>query len=119
MPTADTPKKPAPRDWHSSDIKAAVEKAGWSLRQLGFANGYTGDSSLSEVFRRPWPKAEGIIADAIGRSAQEIWPSRYDADGNPNRLQGRAPKRPSHIVLPKAKATTRSGARNPQKAARA
>lgn len=118
MPTADTQKKPAHKDWHPSDIKAAVDKAGWSLRQLGFAHGYTGDSSFSEVFRRPWPKVEGIIAEAIGREAREIWPSRYDANGNPNRQGGRAPKRPSHIVMPTGKATTRTGARNPQKAAR-
>lgn len=118
MPTVDTQKKPAAKDWHPSDIKAAVEKAGWSLRQLGFHHGYTGDSSLSEAFRRPWPKAEGIIADAIGCQAHEIWPSRYDAQGNPNRHLGRAPRRPSHIDMP-TKATTRAGRRNPQKAARA
>ncbi|RPE81812.1 helix-turn-helix domain-containing protein [Vulcaniibacterium tengchongense] len=114
MPTAAAPKKPAPQDWHPSDIKAALDKAGWSLRQLGFEHGYTGDSSLSEVFRRAWPKAEGIIASAIGLRPQEIWPSRYDANGNPNRRRGRAPKRPAHASC---KATTRAGGRNPQKAA--
>lgn len=118
MPTVDTPKKPAQEDWHPSDVKAAVEKAGWSLRQLGFANGYRGDSSLSEVFRRPWPKAERIIAKVIGRKAHEIWPSRYDAQGKPSRRMGRAPMRPDHSNLP-GKATTRTNGRNAQKAARA
>lgn len=115
MPTVVHQEKPAPKDWHPSDIKAAVEKAGWSLRQLGFHHGYTGDSSLGEVFRRPWPKVEGIIAKTIGRKAQEIWPSRYDAKGHPNRSKGRTPKRPAHIDIPKA--TTRAPRRNPKRAA--
>lgn len=115
MPTSPPRKKPAPQDWHPSDVKAALDKAGWSLRQLGFHHHYTGDSSLSEVFRRPWPKVERIIASTLGRKPEEIWPSRYDAEGRPNRLRGRAPKRPAHINTPKA--TTRSAARNRQKAA--
>lgn len=112
MPTAVPLKKPAPQDWHPSDIKAALDKAGWSLRQLGFYHGYEGDSSLSEAFRRPWPKAEGIIAEAIGRKPQELWPTRYGADGKPNRRMGRQPKRPAHL---RVKATTPIRGRNPQK----
>lgn len=117
MPTSDPQKKPAPQDWHPSDVKAALDKAEWSLRQLGFAHGYTGDSSLSEVFRRPWPKAEAIIAKAIGCKPHEIWPTRYDAKGKPNRQRGRAPKRPSHINMPKATTGKRGG--NPQLSGRA
>lgn len=33
------PKKPIPQDWHPADIKAALEKAGWSLQQLSLAHG--------------------------------------------------------------------------------
>lgn len=117
MPTSTLQKKPALEDWHPSDVKAALDKAGWSLRQLGFHHDYTGDSSLSEVFRRPWPKAEGIIAKAIGHKPQEIWPTRYDAKGRPNRLRGRAPKRPAHINSPKA--NTARARRNPQTEPRA
>ncbi|WP_233358209.1 helix-turn-helix domain-containing protein [Vibrio cholerae] len=25
----------------------------------------------------PWPKGERIIAEAIGMTPQEVWPSRY------------------------------------------
>lgn len=116
MPTNTAPKKPVTQDWHSSKVKAELDVAGWSLRQLGFQYGYTGDSSLSEVFRRPWPKVEGIIASTLGRKPHEIWPSRYDASGKPNRL-GRGPKRPAHIKLNKA--TTRATGRNTQKVASA
>lgn len=113
MPTNTALKKPAAMDWHPSKVKAELDLAGWSLRQLGFEHGYTGDSSLSEVFRRPWPKVEGIIASTLGHKPHEIWPTRYDASGKPNRL-GRGPKRPAHI--PRNKATTRGAGRNTQKA---
>ncbi|MGK7488223.1 helix-turn-helix domain-containing protein, partial [Salmonella enterica] len=33
--------------------------------------------SLRNVFTRSWPRAERIIADALGITPQEIWPSRY------------------------------------------
>lgn len=117
MTTTDQPKKPAAKDWHPSDVKAALDKAGWSLRQLGFHHGYAGDSSLSEVFRRPWPKVEKIVAAAIGHKPEDVWPTRYDADGKPNRRMGRAPKRPPHIKP--GKGSTQGSGRNAQKVARA
>ena len=113
MPTSHPPKKPVASDWHPSDVKAAVEKAGWSLRQLGFAHGYSGDSALSEVFRRPWPKVERIIAKTIGVShPMVIWPSRYNPDGTTNRRIGRLPKRPDDFVP--TKSTSADGAGNRQ-----
>ena len=82
MPSADVTKKPAQRDWHSADIKAALEKSGWSLRRLALAHEYSA-KSLSLVLRAPWPKAERVIGDAIGVPPHRIWPSRYDRNGNP------------------------------------
>lgn len=76
MSTAHRHKKPACKDWHKADIKAALEKAGWTLRTLSETHGYA-PGSLVEALRRPWPRAERIIAQAIGRTPQEIWPSRY------------------------------------------
>lgn len=90
-----TQKKPAPQDWHPADIKAALTKAGWSFNQLGYAKGYTSKSTLTSVLRQPWPKAEAIVAEAIGVHPMEIWPSRYNADGTPNRIKGRQPVRPA------------------------
>lgn len=78
-------KKPAPvanEDWHRVDIKAALEKAGYSLRQLSLQHGYA-PGSLKNALDLPWPGAEQIIARAIGVSPAVIWPSRYDTEGNP------------------------------------
>jgi Ner family transcriptional regulator len=40
------------------------------------------------ALRRPWPKAEKIIADYIGTTPQAIWPSRYNEDGSPKSGHG-------------------------------
>lgn len=64
-------------DWHREDIKAALRKKGWSLRQLSLHHGYKSESSLKNALDKPWLKAERIIADAIGIPAELIWPERY------------------------------------------
>lgn len=66
------------QDWHPADIKCALHKKGVTLRKLSLDNGYLDRNSLSKALRRPWPKAEGIIAAALGTSPETLWPSRYD-----------------------------------------
>jgi Ner family transcriptional regulator len=81
-------KKPALRDWHRADIKAALEKAGWSLRRLAAHHGYASETTLVHALNRPWPKGQKLIADAIGVTPELIWPSRYErkalVDGSPD-----------------------------------
>jgi Ner family transcriptional regulator len=116
MRTTTAQKKPAPQDWHPADVIAALRKVGWSLQQLALVNGYTSGTAIAHALRRPYPKAEGIIADALGVQPQDIWPSRYNADGTSNRTPGSKPLRPAHFtVIPKA--TTPGSGRNPQKPA--
>ncbi|AUN95907.1 helix-turn-helix domain-containing protein [Pseudazoarcus pumilus] len=80
---ATAPAKKASReDWHPADIKAALEKKGWTLRALGEHHGIRGNT-LSHTFDRSYPINERRIADAIGVPVQEIWPSRYYPDGRP------------------------------------
>lgn len=76
MKKTRTPKKPAPQDWHKADIKAALEKAGWTLRKLSVAHGYH-PCSFQRAFVTRWSQAEAAIAAAIGIDPAEIWPSRY------------------------------------------
>lgn len=95
------PKKASlPKDWHPADIKAALEKAGWSLRRLSQHHGYS-PCLLQVALARPYPRAEGLIAEAIGVSPETIWPSRYD-ERRPLRGVGGAP-------------THKAGARTPNK----
>ncbi|EEM0991996.1 transcriptional regulator [Salmonella enterica subsp. enterica serovar Typhimurium] len=69
--------EPKSQDWHRADIKSALEKRGITLRDLSRQAGLSPDS-LRNVFTRSWPRAERIIADALGITPKEIWPSRYD-----------------------------------------
>lgn len=88
MSPVDTTKKPAlSTDWHRADIKAALEKRGWSIRQLGKSHDYAGHS-LAAALSKPWPRAEALIAQAIGVPPQRIWPSRYHRDGTPKSGRG-------------------------------
>lgn len=87
MPTVDIAKKPALGDWHRADIKAALEKKGWSLRRLADSHEYH-SKSLAKVLHSPWPKAEQLLADVIGVPPQRIWPSRYHRDGTPKSGRG-------------------------------
>lgn len=109
-------KKPVDQDWHPADVVAAVRKAGWSLQQLGEEHGYTHRSALSLALRKPYPRAEGIIAGALGVEPRAIWPSRYNKDGTSNRRSGPAPLRPANHIR---KATTATARSNTQRAARA
>lgn len=106
MPIVDSPKKPALADWHRADIKAALEKKGWSLRRLSKKHGYAAGSILLAL-HRPWPKAEKLIARAIGFRPQQIWPSRYHANGAPK--SGRGDR---GLGRYRAKNSTRRAARN-------
>lgn len=86
MSTTDTQKKPASGDWQPADIKAALEKKGFSLRGFARAHQYR-KSAVSKALRHPYPEMEALIAREIGVAVTAIWPSRYDASGAP--LQGR------------------------------
>ncbi|EEV1312900.1 DNA-binding protein [Escherichia coli] len=63
-------------DWPPEIIKARLHMAGLSLRSLSLKAGYSRDS-LKSVLRTPCRPYQQIIADALGVSPEEIWPSRY------------------------------------------
>lgn len=84
MTTLNTVKKASHQDWHPADIVAALRKAGWSLRSLS-KHYKLAPGTLGQAIKVPYPNGERLIAAAIGVKPNEIWPSRYDADGNPNR----------------------------------
>ena len=78
------------QDWHPADIKAALEKCGWTLTGLAAHHGIRGSSSFSYALTNSHPVNEKRIAEAIGVEVQEIWPSRYYPDGakRPRGLRG-------------------------------
>lgn len=80
-------KKPASQDWHRADVIAAFKKRGTTItrvaRELGMC-----DSYLNQATFKPYPKAEQILAKFLGMNPQDIWPSRYNADGTPKSGRG-------------------------------
>jgi Ner family transcriptional regulator len=87
MTLLDIIKKPVEGDWHPADVKAALEKKGWSLTRLSQANSYS-KTLVAKALHRPYPNMEKIIGKALGTHPMNIWPSRYDENGRPNRLMG-------------------------------
>lgn len=75
------PPKKASQDWHPADIKAALEKAGWTLRRLA-AHHNVAPTGVKYALRGRCLPAEKRIADALGVHPMTIWPSRYEPDGS-------------------------------------
>ncbi|QIQ22270.1 helix-turn-helix domain-containing protein [Zophobihabitans entericus] len=63
-------------DWHPADILAELKKRGLTLAELSRQSGFS-SSTLSNALIRPWTKGEVIIANALDKKPEEIWPSRY------------------------------------------
>jgi Ner family transcriptional regulator len=77
-------------DWHQADIIAALRKRGTTLSALSRSAGLC-SSTLANVFSRPWPKGEWLVATALEVHPAEIWPSRYFDDSG--QLQERIPRK--------------------------
>ena len=73
---------PPPSDWHEEDIKAAIRKTGATLRSLSTGAGYH-YSAGSQTLIKHWPNMQAVIARHLGLRPQDIWPSRYLANGTP------------------------------------
>lgn len=74
------PKKPASPDWHRADVIAAFKRRGTSITRVARELGMN-DSYLMQALNKPYPKAERLLAAYLNLTPQEIWPSRYHADG--------------------------------------
>ncbi|PID65857.1 MAG: DNA-binding protein [Gammaproteobacteria bacterium] len=77
MGTNNTQKKSPRKNWHRAYIGARLKMNGTNTAKLSRDHGYPGDA-LKNAYVQPWPKAEKIIASAIGVTPEEIWPERYE-----------------------------------------
>lgn len=69
-------------DWHPEEIKAAVRmsRRGMSLFKLAQDKGIHPNSCIHAI-ARPHYQGELAIAELLGVSPAEIWPSRHEPDG--------------------------------------
>ncbi|WP_254774741.1 helix-turn-helix domain-containing protein [Polaromonas sp. YR568] len=65
---------PSQEDMHPADVIAALRKRGTSLRRIAIENGY---SHIQRVLTSPWLAAEQLVARALDKRPQDVWPSRY------------------------------------------
>lgn len=63
------------QDWHPAEIIASLKKKGTTLAAVSRKSGLA-SSTLNALTRR-WPKGERLIASALDKRQEEIWPSRY------------------------------------------
>ncbi len=68
------------KDWHHADIIAYFRKQGTTLAAVSRVAGLA-SSTLANALTRHWPKGERLIADALKKQPEEIWPARYQDIG--------------------------------------
>jgi Ner family transcriptional regulator len=108
MPALNNTKSTTP-DWTRDQVLAELAKAGWSLRRLALHHNVR-PSTQQQVLYRPYPRGEQRVAEALALNAWQIWPSRYDDNGEPNRPMGRPSFVPRVIPnLQRNRSTARKG----------
>jgi len=78
-------------DWHPAQVKAQLEMAGTNLSRLAKQHKY---AHINDVLHRPWVAAEAIVAKALNKKPEEIWPSRYER----SRDRAKALTRNEHVL---------------------
>lgn len=73
------------QDWHRADIIAALHKQGLTLARLSREQGLA-PRTLNNALDRHYPRAELLIARALGMTPEDIWPVRYAEKRNKEKL---------------------------------
>lgn len=84
-------------NWHPQEIKAAVWMLGSTFEGLAKASGLAIDACATAA-KRPHFDGEFALAEFLGLSPREIWPSRFRADGT--RIPRRRPDLKSSGLAP-------------------
>lgn len=67
--------------WHPERIKMAIRVRGITLTKLATDNNLV-ESAVRVSLLRPHSEADKVIARFLSVPLHELWPSRYDEDGN-------------------------------------
>jgi Ner family transcriptional regulator len=70
------------------EIKEMIRARGVTLSQLSEMSGFS-KAAVSVALKVRSPYVQQAVADFLGMPPQQIWPSRYDANGSPVRLDPR------------------------------
>lgn len=81
MDISDMPRDPSARwEWIKYQLRVHGCPPAELARQLGVT-----DRAIRAVKQNPYPRIEREIAEKLGASPQQLWPERWDAEGNPYR----------------------------------
>lgn len=72
-------KPPAKKDWTPEYIKYRIRSKFASMSALAVLCGLH-PTVIRRTLRVPYPKVERVIAEALGTTPADIWPSRYDPE---------------------------------------
>lgn len=75
-------------DMSPEEVKSLIIDSGITLTELGIQNGFSG-AAVSIALRKRSPYVQDAIARRLNMRPQDIWPSRYDENGSPIRLDPR------------------------------
>lgn len=83
------------QDKSAAEVKAMIKAKGVNLTDLSANAGYSG-AAVSIALKKRSPYVQQMIADFLGMPPQEIWPSRYDLNGSPIRMDPRGRRGINH-----------------------
>lgn len=75
---------------HEADILAAVRKSKFRFLPAIAQRYGVSDAALRAAFRRPQRQAERVLSQALNIPLHELWPDRWDSQGNRLVQRGRA-----------------------------
>lgn len=76
------------KDLAPAEIKKLIYQAGQTVTGLAVLGGFSAPA-VTIAFKRKSPFVQQYIANFLGMRPQEIWPSRYNANGSPVRMDSR------------------------------
>lgn len=76
-----TTEEAEPPKWHPELIKAQIRMRGQTLTALAIKNGLH-ESACRAALKRSQPEAERVISHYLNVPLHDLWPDRYDANGD-------------------------------------
>lgn len=83
------------QDLTAAEVKRRIREKGVTLAQLSERAGFS-RSAASIALKNRSPYVQQAIADFLGVAPQDIWPSRYDVNGSPIRMDPRGRRGLTH-----------------------
>lgn len=75
-------------DMSPEEVRKLIIASGITLSELGIQNGFS-HAAVSITLKKRQPHVQAAIAKQLNMRPQDIWPTRYDDNGSPVRIDPR------------------------------